>query len=208
MTSHSDLATVKAEIDRLTTEFFLAVSFEEGAAPMYENIYELFIESGLLVKNTGSAPEINTVQQFIEPRVVAVRNGELTRFHEIELSETTEIFGNVAHRFNSYAKSGTIKGIPFYCARHGIHAVHQNYRWLEDKRDGLGRRTPRPFHPRAVRTGRHASLSPYRVGLAPAVALRGDGSRPRLCENSIRIMGAKIRPLRSRCIRFFARTEG
>ena len=113
MTSHSDLATVKAEIDRLTTEFFLAVSFEEGAAPMYENIYELFIESGLLVKNTGSAPEINTVQQFIEPRVVAVRNGELTRFHEIELSETTEIFGNVAHRFNSYAKSGTIKGIPF-----------------------------------------------------------------------------------------------
>ena len=113
MTSHSDLATVKAEIDRLTTEFFLAVSFEEGATPMYENIYELFIESGLLVKNTGSAPEINTVQQFIEPRVVAVRNGELTRFHEIELSETTEIFGNVAHRFNSYAKSGTIKGIPF-----------------------------------------------------------------------------------------------
>jgi len=113
MTSHSDLATVKAEIDRLTTEFFLAVSFEEGAAPMYENIYELFIESGLLVKNTGSAPEINTVQQFIEPRVVAVRNGELTRFHEIELSETTEIFGNVAHRFNSYAKSGTIKGVPF-----------------------------------------------------------------------------------------------
>ena len=113
MTSHSDLATVKAELDRLTTEFFLAVSFEEGAPPMYENIYELFIESGLLVKNTGSAPEINTVQHFIEPRVVAVRNGELTRFHEIELSETTEIFGNVAHRFNSYAKSGTIKGIPF-----------------------------------------------------------------------------------------------
>jgi len=113
MTNHPDLATVKAELDRLTTEFFLAVSFEEGATPMYENIYELFIESGLLVKNTGPAPEINTVQQFIEPRVVAVRNGELTRFHEIELSETTEIFGNVAHRFNSYAKSGTIKGIPF-----------------------------------------------------------------------------------------------
>ena len=113
MTNHPDLATVKAELDRLTTEFFLAVSFEEGATPMYENIYELFIDSGLLVKNTGPAPEINTVQQFIEPRVVAVRNGELTRFHEIELSETTEIFGNVAHRFNSYAKSGTIKGIPF-----------------------------------------------------------------------------------------------
>jgi hypothetical protein len=31
----------------------------------------------------------------------------------MELSETTRIFGNVAHRFNSYAKSGTMKGIPF-----------------------------------------------------------------------------------------------
>jgi len=113
MTNHSDVVNIKAQLDRLTTEFFLAVSFEEGATPNYENIYELFIESGLLVKNTGSTPEINTVRQFIEPRQVAVRNGELTRFHEIELCETTEIFGNVAHRFNSYAKSGTIKGVPF-----------------------------------------------------------------------------------------------
>ena len=113
MTHHPELATVKAELDRLIAEFFLAVSFEEGAIPMYKNIYELFIELGLLVKNTGSAPEINTVQQFIESRQVAVRNGELTRFHEMELCETTEIFGNVAHRFNSYAKSGTTKGVPF-----------------------------------------------------------------------------------------------
>jgi len=80
MTNHSDLVNVKAELDRLTTEFFCAVSFEEGATPNYENIYELFIEPGLLVKNTGSTPEINTVRQFIEPRQVAVRDGELTRF--------------------------------------------------------------------------------------------------------------------------------
>jgi len=70
------------------------------------------------------------------------------------------------------------------------------------------------------RQGREAAFDPL-----AAVELRAgnDGSaaiadetrrainwslRPRLCENSIRIMGAKIRPLRSRCIRFFARTEG
>ena len=46
MTNHPDLATVKAELDRLTTEFFLAVSFEEGSTPKYENIYELFSNSG------------------------------------------------------------------------------------------------------------------------------------------------------------------
>ena len=30
-----------------------------------------------------------------------------------ELSETTEIFGNITHRFSAYEKSGTLKGVPF-----------------------------------------------------------------------------------------------
>ena len=58
-------------------------------------------------------PEISSVRQFIEPRQATVSAGELTRFHEVELSETTEVFGNVAHRFSAYAKSGTMKGVPF-----------------------------------------------------------------------------------------------
>lgn len=113
MTDHPGRVAVKAELDRLIADFFRAVSFEEGATPRYENIYELFIEAGLLVKNTTSTPEISTVSQFIEPRQAMVRSGELTRFNEVELCESTEIFGNVAHRFNSYAKSGTMKGVPF-----------------------------------------------------------------------------------------------
>ncbi len=104
---------VKAELDRLTAEFFQAVSFEAGQMPPYENIYALFIETGLLIKNTASTPEISTVRQFIEPRKALVHSGELTRFREVELSETTEIFGNVAHRFSAYAKSGAMKGIAF-----------------------------------------------------------------------------------------------
>jgi len=108
-----DHPAVKSELDRLTHEFFRAVSFEPGVTPQFENIHGLFIEAGLLIKNTASTPEISTVSQFIEPRLASVRAGELTRFNEAELAETTEIFGNVAHRFNSYAKSGTLKGIPF-----------------------------------------------------------------------------------------------
>jgi len=109
----TDRGAVKAELDKLTAEFFRAVSFEEGVTPPYENLHALFIEAGVLIKNSGPAPEISTVSQFIEPRLASVRSGELTRFNEMELSETTRIFGNVAHRFNSYAKSGTMKGIPF-----------------------------------------------------------------------------------------------
>ena len=109
----TDRDLVKAELDRLTAEFFRAVSFEDGATPPYENLHALFIESGLLIKNSAAVPEISTVRQFIEPRLASVRAGELTRFNETELSEVTQIFGNVAHRFNAYAKSGTLKGVPF-----------------------------------------------------------------------------------------------
>ena len=106
-------AVVKRELDRLTNEFFRAVSFETGEVPTYEAIRSLFVDTGLLIKNTGPVPEISTVQQFIEPRQAIVQSGHLTRFNEHELSESTTIFGNVAHRFSVYAKSGTMKNVAF-----------------------------------------------------------------------------------------------
>ena len=108
-----DRSAVMAELDRLTTDFFRAVSFEAGEMPPYDGIRLLFVDGGLLIKNSGSTPEISTVGQFIEPRLALVRSGELTRFREWELSETTQLFGNIAHRFSAYAKTGTLKGVPF-----------------------------------------------------------------------------------------------
>jgi hypothetical protein len=106
-------SAIKVELGRLTSEFFRAVSFEAGETPPYENINALFIESGLLVRNTTSTPEISTLREFITPRQAMVSSGELTCFRESELFETTEIFGNVAHRFSAYAKSGTMNGASF-----------------------------------------------------------------------------------------------
>lgn len=111
--NHATHSLVKAELDRLTFEFFRAVSFETGEAPPYRKIAALFIERGLLIKNSGPAPEISSVREFIEPRQAMVSSGELTRFRELELSETTHIFGNVAHRFSAYSKDGTMKGVAF-----------------------------------------------------------------------------------------------
>ena len=54
MTIQRTDALVKDELDRLTANFFRAVTFDEGDAPPYDSIYALFIESGLLIKNTGA----------------------------------------------------------------------------------------------------------------------------------------------------------
>ena len=113
MFNQHSTAAAKSELDHLAAEFFHAVSFESGEAPTYQKIYALFIETGLLIKNSGPTPEIASVRQFIEPRQATVSAGELTRFKEAELSETTEIFGNVAHRFSVYTKSGSLNGADF-----------------------------------------------------------------------------------------------
>lgn len=113
MSSTLHHGAVKSELDRLSSDFFEAVSFEPGEVPAYQNIPGLFIERGLLIKNIGPEPEIASLTQFIEPRAAMVKAGALTRFNEVELSEKTEIFGNVAHRFSAYAKSGCMNGLAF-----------------------------------------------------------------------------------------------
>ncbi len=104
---------VKRELDTLAADFFHAVSFEPGGTPPYESIHALFIDAGLLIKNTAQVPEISTVREFIAPRQALVASGELTRFKEWELSETTQIFGNIAHRYSVYGKAGTQNGKAF-----------------------------------------------------------------------------------------------
>lgn len=113
MTTGAAHDSVKHELDALAAAFFEAVSFEPGGAPPYQNIHGLFIESGLLIKNTASTPEISTIAEFIAPRQALVDSGTLTRFREWELSEHTQVFGNIAHRYSAYGKAGTQGGKDF-----------------------------------------------------------------------------------------------
>lgn len=142
--SRDDHQTVEIELKRLVESFFRAVSFETRSAPSYQRIHELFIKPGLLIKNSGPVPEISSLEQFIAPRQASVDAGELTRFSEAELSARTEIFGNVAHRFSAYVKSGTSKGSAFEAK--GVIStqfVRTPSGWMisamawDDERDGL-----------------------------------------------------------------------
>jgi hypothetical protein len=101
------------ELDRLTREFFAAVSFEAGERPDYDAIRALFIPAGLLIRNTGDAPEVTTVDEFIAPRAALFESGALTAFYEGELEAVIERFGTVAHRFSTYEKRGVQKGVAF-----------------------------------------------------------------------------------------------
>ena len=101
------------DLEALMDAFFAAVSFEAGQAPAYERLRELVLPNGLLIKNSGDAPEVATVDEFIQPRQALVDAGELTSFAEFETHAITETFGQVAHRLSTYGKRGVTDGTAF-----------------------------------------------------------------------------------------------
>ena len=100
------VSDVKAELDRLTRDFLGAFDNTGGGPPKLGIIHEVFIAHGMIIKNVGAEPVIYDLGSFIAPREKLLTDGTLTEFSEWEISERTEIFGSVAHRFSEYRKYG------------------------------------------------------------------------------------------------------
>jgi hypothetical protein len=120
------------ELERLTGEFFAAVSFEPGERPNYEAIRALFIPAGLLIRNAGDVPEVMSVDEFIALRAALVESGALTSFYESSSGRSTR-------SPTRSAASRTERR-----SRHGARRV-------SDELDGVGRRALRPSRMRSGR---------------------------------------------------------
>jgi len=144
----------KQELDALVRRFFAIFTNTGGATPRVEAAYGLFIPEGIVVKNTGSAPEIYSLREFVEPRRKWLTNGTLVDFEEAEVSERTDVFGNIAQRFSTYRKSGVLSGEPF--AARGMKVMQfvrtpagwrfSSVAW-DDERDGLALPDPGAAQP-------------------------------------------------------------
>lgn len=83
-------------------------------------------------------------EQCIESREKLLNEGLLVDFKEEELFERTEIFGNIAHRFSLYRKSGILSGGAFETkGMKTIQFIKTSNGWKisslawDDERDGL-----------------------------------------------------------------------
>ncbi len=101
-----------AEIGRLMSRFLSAVTFRQGEQPSYGDLPNLFAPDARLIRNSGMAPETLTVGKFRQCTAACRRRPRADVVRETELSEITELFGNVAHRFSTYAKQGVTNGYP------------------------------------------------------------------------------------------------
>ena len=106
-------AKANAEIDQLIASFFGLFNNRGGSRPDLARARELFVREGLIAKCVASPPEISTLEDFIAPRQELLSSGTLTDFEEVETSQTTQVFGHIAHRLSTYQKSGVLQGTPF-----------------------------------------------------------------------------------------------
>ncbi|MFD5560201.1 DUF7927 domain-containing protein [Kitasatospora griseola] len=106
------LPEVKAELDRLTAEFFDAFDNRDGRPADVARLRRLMLPGSVI---TVAEPKYLTysLEEFIGPREQLLSDGRLTEFHEWETSEHTDVAGSVACRIGGYRKSGLLNGEPY-----------------------------------------------------------------------------------------------
>ena len=105
----ADVAAVNATVQA----FFAAFTTGPDVAAALEGLEALFLPRAVIVKTCGDEPVVYDVPGFIAPRRELLTGGQLANFREWPVSGRVDVFGDVAHWFGAYAKSGVQDGVPF-----------------------------------------------------------------------------------------------
>jgi hypothetical protein len=103
----------QAEIDLFIGEFFSAFDNRHRRAPSLHALTRFFAEKAVIARSTGSQCELYSVEEFAQPRVDLLSNGELIDFHEWEDRAVTQIDQGVATRVSRYSKLGLLNGLQY-----------------------------------------------------------------------------------------------
>jgi len=117
-----EVATDEAQIEALTRRFMGLFDNRGGAIPRLPTLPWLCLPETRIVKVVEAAPDSMDLRAFMTPRAELLSQGRLTEFEEHEVQGRTQIFGHMAQRWFSYAKSGTLDGRP-YCGT-GYKSLH------------------------------------------------------------------------------------
>ena len=138
------LADDRAAIAGILRVFFAAFTSGPGSAARLDALRAMFLPRAVIVRTCGETPAAYDVEDFIETRRVMLSSGVLAGFSEWELSGRTEVFGDIAQHFCSYAKTGVHSGTHFETrGMKTLQFVRMPDGWRisavswDDERDGL-----------------------------------------------------------------------
>lgn len=104
------VADDRAEIAALVGVFFDAFTSGPDIADRMDALRAILLPAAVVVRTCGMTPAVYDVEGFIAPRWALLTGGTLSDFREWETSGRTEIFGDIAHHWGSYAKQWTQDG--------------------------------------------------------------------------------------------------
>ena len=96
---------ISQEIDHLTERFYQSVCFSAEHYPNIDQLQELFYGSGILINNNSEQPIEFTVQSYAHAMMAQIESGDAVYYVQQEISDNTEIFGNMAQRISVFEYS-------------------------------------------------------------------------------------------------------
>ena len=105
----ADLAAIEAVV----RAFFGAFTSGPDCIERLDALRTMFVPGAVIVRTCGLEPALYGIDEFIAPRQTLLTSGTLVDFKEWAEAGRTEVFGDIAHWFGSYAKEGVQDGIPF-----------------------------------------------------------------------------------------------
>jgi hypothetical protein len=101
------------EIEGIVRAFFAAFISGPDSSTRLDELRSLFLPGAVIVRTCGTEPVLYGVEEFIAPREALLSGGTLVDFREWHVSGRTDLFGDLAHWFGTYAKSWEQDGTPF-----------------------------------------------------------------------------------------------
>jgi hypothetical protein len=137
-------ATDRQAIAGIVRTFFAAFASGRDSADRLAALRAVLLPEAVITRTCGESPTVMGVEDFIAPRQRLLSDGTLVDFREWELSGHTDLFGDVAHHFCSYAKAGVQDGTPFRArGMKSLQFVRTSHGWRisalawDDEREGL-----------------------------------------------------------------------
>lgn len=102
MNDQQSSASVQGQLDELMRGFYEVISFEEGGAPDWQRMRDLFSEHARITRITPEAVDYMDLSTFRGMAEELIEVGAFTRFYEREVARRADRFGDVMHVASAY----------------------------------------------------------------------------------------------------------
>jgi len=102
-----------AAIAEVVRTFFAAFTSGPDSTARLDALRGVFLPEAVIVRTCGLVPAVYGVDSFIAPRQALLTGGTLVDSRGWEVHGRTEVFGDIAQHFCSYAKAWVQDGTPF-----------------------------------------------------------------------------------------------